>query len=83
MTQLETEAAPVVRFDMATLTLGEMDAVERLSGRTLSELLATTGGRLMLAVAISDLRTSVTSGNSDDRRSWSDITALRLLDVSR
>jgi len=78
----DQELSPTVRIDVGSITLGEMDYVERLSGQPMSTLLATTGGRMMVALAIDDLRTWPGSENSSARRSWPEISALRLLDVS-
>ena len=72
----------VIAIDLPTLTLGEADHLERLSGAPLSASLATTAGRLMLGVALAEYRTSRGSASSNDRRSWSEISALPLVDVS-
>lgn len=74
---------PTITLDLASLTLGEIDYVERLSGRSFSDILRTTAGKLMMAQAVMDLRTYPASESSEKRRSWQELSGLRLRDVSR
>lgn len=65
-----------VEFDPESMTLGEVLAAERASGEDFQTLLRTTAGRLALGVFVQRLR------SSGRPPSWSELTSLRLLDVS-
>lgn len=69
-------AIETVKLDLETLTLGEILAAEDASGRDISRLLNTSGGRRLLSLFVHRLRTS---GNASD---WHELTSLRLLDDS-
>jgi len=65
-----------MEFDIESLTLGEALAAEQASGQDLQQLIATTSGRLLLAVFVHRLRTSKSAPD------WQELTHLRLLDIS-
>lgn len=65
-----------VKLDLESLTLGEILAAEDASGRDISRLLTTSGGRRLLSLFVHRLRTS---GNAPE---WHELTSLRLLDAS-
>jgi hypothetical protein len=65
-----------VRLDLETLTLGEILSAEDASGRDISRLLNTSGGRRLLSLFVHRLRTS---GSAPQ---WHELTSLRLLDGS-
>ena len=67
---------PLVTLDITTLTLGELASAERASGLSYQEMMRGTFSRLLLAMYVHELR------NSDEPRSWSDLSNLRLLDAS-
>ena len=70
-------AADVVTLDLASLTLGEMAAVEKMSGEDFAAMLTRgAASRRLLALAVHELRTSA------QPRSWSDLCSLRLSDAS-
>lgn len=64
-----------VTFDLDTLTLGELAAAEQASGLDTSALLSRTAQRMLLAVFVSQLR------SSGQAPSWNDLQNLRLLDA--
>ena len=66
-----------VTFDLETLTMGEASEAERQSGQPLSALLRSPVSRRMLGMFVHALR------HYDKPLSWSDLSSLRLLDVSR
>ena len=66
-----------MKFDIESLTLGECLAVEEASGKDLQQLIGSTSGRLLLAVFVSQLR------SSGEMPNWQELTHLRLLDTSR
>jgi hypothetical protein len=65
-----------VTFDLGTLTLGEAAEAERQSGLALSAMLRSPHTRRILGLFVHLSRTS------DDKPSWSELSNLRLLDVS-
>jgi hypothetical protein len=69
--------ADTITLDLETVTLGEMAAVELAAGRDFLDLWkAGRGTRRLIAVYVSELRTSATP------RSWQELSGLRLLDAS-
>ena len=64
-----------IRFDIDTLTLGEMAAAEVASGLDSSVLLSRSAHRLMLAVFVHRLR------SSGKPPSWQELESLRLQDA--
>jgi hypothetical protein len=69
------ETVAAIRFDVSTLTLGEMMAAEEASGRPIEKLLSSGRGTLrLLAVFIHQYR------NSEKPPSWSELAGLRLSD---
>jgi hypothetical protein len=64
-----------VRFDLETLTLGEVIAAEEASGQDIGALLATSGRRRVLAVFVQRLR------SSGEAPPWQELLGLRLLDA--
>ena len=73
---MDAEQLRDVTFDLGTLTLGEAAEAERQSGLALSAMLRSPHTRRMLGLFVHLLRTS------GSRPSWSDLSNLRLLDVS-
>ena len=65
-----------VTFDLETLTLGEAARAERESGLALTAILSTAMGRRTLGLFVHGLRTS------ERPPRWSELSNLRLLDVS-
>jgi hypothetical protein len=65
-----------VTFDLETLTLGEAGEAERQSGMPLSAMLKSPHTRRILGLFVHLSRTSA------DKPSWSELSNLRLLDVS-
>ena len=80
---MATDLPLSVRLDVSDLTLGDLDYLERLSGQEPASLMQTRAGRRLLALALSDLRTYPGSEDSGKRRSWSELTGLRAIDVYR
>lgn len=72
-----TEELATVTVDVSTLTLGEAAKAEIASGLSLQEILRSSMARKILAMFVHELRTS------EQPRSWSDLSSLRLLDASR
>lgn len=66
-----------VTFDLGTLTLGEAAEAERQSGLSLSAMLKSPQTRVILGLFVHLSRTSA------DKPSWSELSSLRVLDVSR
>lgn len=73
---MDTESLRNVTLDLETMTLGEAGAAERASGLSLSAMLRTVQSRKLLSLWLHLSRTSV------DPPSWSELSNLRLLDVS-
>lgn len=73
---MDTESLRTVSLDLNTLTMGEAGRAERESGLALSAILASPMYRRLLGLFVHGLRTS------DDPPSWSELSSLRLLDVS-
>jgi len=65
-----------IDFDVDTLTLGEMAAVEEASGRDFSELWKRSASKMLAVVFVQRLRTSGQAPN------WHELGSLRVLDVS-
>lgn len=65
-----------VTLDIGTITLGEAAEAERQSGMTIGELAKGRATLRLLALFVHGLRTSAVPP------SWSDLSTLRLLDVS-
>lgn len=74
----ETPATPV-RFDLESLTIGELAEAERASGIDGLTLLRRTANRRLLALFVTELRAS-RSESSAPRRSWQELESLRLRD---
>ena len=66
-----------VRLDITSVTLGEAAEAERQSGMTIQELAKGRATLKLLAMFVHELR------HSAEPRSWSELSTLRLLDVSR
>jgi hypothetical protein len=66
-----------VTFDLETLTMGEASEAERQSGQPLSSLLRSPISRRMLGMFVHALR------HYETPLTWSDLSNLRLLDVSQ
>lgn len=66
-----------VTLDLETLTMGEAAEAERQSGQPLSVLLRSPMSRRMLGWFVHGLR------SSERPPSWSELSSLRLLDVSQ
>jgi len=66
-----------VTFDLETLTMGEASEAERQSGQPLSALLRSPVSRRMLGMFVHALR------HYETPLTWSDLSNLRLLDVSQ
>lgn len=62
-----------IEFDVDTLTLGEMIAVEEASGKDIAVLLSRSGHRRMVAVYVHQLRSSA------QPPSWQSLASLRVL----
>lgn len=71
------EAAEHITLDVSTVTLGEWAQAELASGLTMAQLLKSHAARKMLAMFVHELR------HSEKPRSWSELSSLRLLDVSQ
>lgn len=65
-----------VTLDISTLTLGEAAKAEQQSGMTIQQLSRSSAGTILLAMFVHELRSSA------EPRSWSELSNLRLLDVS-
>lgn len=65
-----------VRFDVTTLTLAEAAEAERQSGWTIGEIVKSRTALKVLAMFVHGLR------HYDVRPSWSELSSLRVLDVS-
>jgi hypothetical protein len=68
--------ATEVTLNLSTLTLGEAAQAEIESGLTLQQMIRSSAARKILALYVLELR------SSGDRRSWSELSSLRLLDGS-
>jgi len=66
--------ATEVTLNLSTLTLGEAAQAEIESGLTLQQMIRSSAARKILALYVLELR------SSGDRRSWSELSSLRLLD---
>lgn len=66
-----------VTLDIGTLTLGEAAEAERQSGMRIEDIARSTAAMRMLAIFVYLLRSSAKEPR------WSDLAALRLVDVSR
>ena len=64
-----------VTLDITTLTLGEAAAAEMASGIPIRKMAASPAALRILAMFVHEYRTS------DEPRSWSELSSLRLLDV--
>lgn len=65
-------------FDLSTLTLGEMSAVEMASGMDFQRILrAGSATRMLLVAYVRELRASGSSGSTP---SWSELSSRRPLD---
>jgi len=62
-------------FDMETLTLGELAAVERASGLSATVLMKGAVSKMLVALYVHRLR------NSDEPPSWRELESLRVLDA--
>lgn len=69
-----------IEVDPNTLTLGEVLAVERASGKQFGELILTRTGQLAAVVYVSRLRQS--EKERTPLPDWQEILSLRLRDVS-
>jgi hypothetical protein len=70
-----SEKVSAIRFDVTSLTLGEMMAAEEASGKPIEKLLSSGRGTLrLLAVFVHQYR------NSGSVPSWSELAGLRLSD---
>jgi len=65
-----------VTLDLTTLTLGESIVAERESGMTIGEIMRSRAAQRVLALLVYGLR------SYDVRPSWSELSSLRVLDVS-
>ena len=65
-----------ITFDLSTLTLGEAAEAERQSGWSIGEIVKSRTALRILGVFVDGLRTS------ERKRSWSEVSSLRILDVS-
>ena len=68
--------AQSITLDISTLTLGEAAAAEYASGQNIQELIRSRASLIMLAMFVHDLR------NSEQPRSWHELSNLSLLDAS-
>jgi hypothetical protein len=78
----DTETAPeTFVLDIATLTLGEMSAVELASGKSFDKLLmAGSASRRLVGLYIRELR-APRSPSDEPMPSWSDLAGRRLTDL--
>ena len=65
-----------VTLDISTLTLGEAAQAEIESGLTLQQMIRSSAARKLLALYVVELR------SSGSKRSWKELSSLRLLDGS-
>ena len=65
-----------VTLDISTLTLGEAAQAEIESGLTLQQMIKSSAARKLLALYVVELR------SSGRKRTWSELSNLRLLDGS-
>ena len=65
-----------VTLDITTVTMGELAEAEQQSGKDFQTLMRTRMSRALLGLFIHELRTSA------QPRSWSELSNLRVLDVS-
>jgi len=68
--------ATEVTLDISTLTLGEAAQAEIESGLTLQQMIRSSAARKLLALYVVELR------SSGSKRSWNELSNLRLLDGS-
>lgn len=71
--------AEVIRFDIESLTMGEMAAAEYASGLTSRQLLGSGTNRMLLGVFVSRLRKS--EREQTPPPSWSELANHRVLDA--
>jgi hypothetical protein len=72
-------ATETVRFDLKTLTMGELAAAEYASGLTSKELLGSRTYQMLLGVFVQRLRSYVPG--QTEPPSWSELTNLRVVDA--